>query len=57
MTDQQSDDRMTILNAIITNTRVKICFGGLAPDDATFMCAVLFSGFLDLQEWKELSAY
>lgn len=55
MTDQ-SDDRMTILNAIITNTRVKICFGGLAPDDADFMARVLFSGFLDLQEWKTLSA-
>jgi len=55
MTDA-SDDRMTILNAIITNTRVKICFGGLAPDDAEFMSRVLFSGFLDLEAWKEQSA-
>jgi hypothetical protein len=51
-----SDDRATILNAIITNTRTKIVFGGLAPDDADFMARVLFSGHLNLEEWKEGSA-
>ena len=52
---QADDDRAAILNAIITNTRTKIVFGGLSPEDAEFMARVLFTGFLDLQEYKENS--
>lgn len=49
---QETDDRRTILNAIITNTAIKIVFGGLDPDDAEYMMRVLFTGFLNLEEWK-----
>jgi len=51
---QSDEDRATILNAVITNTRCKVIFGGLAPDDAELLARVIFPAH-DLQEWKEAS--
>ncbi len=50
------EDAVAVLSAIVTNTRTKVLFGGLEPDDADFMVRVMFSGFIDLEEYKEKSA-
>ncbi len=50
------EDAVAVLSAVVTNTSSKILFGGLEPDDADFMVRVLFTGFVDLEEWKEGSA-
>jgi hypothetical protein len=47
-----NDERVAIRNAILTNTGVKILFGGLEPDDAELMARLLFTGHLALAEWK-----
>jgi len=55
MTDKSKDD-VAILSAIITNTKTKIIFGGMEPADCEYLVRVMFSGFIDLQAWKEKSA-
>jgi hypothetical protein len=42
-----------VLNAILTNTGVKIIFGGLDPDDADLIARLMFTGHLNIDEWKE----
>ena len=42
----------TALNAILTNTDIKAFFGGLEPNDADLVARPLFTGHLDLCEWK-----
>src|SRR5436189_4129584 len=49
---QKEDDTVGILNAILTNTGIKIVFGGLDPNDADLLARLLFTGHLDLAEWK-----
>jgi hypothetical protein len=46
------DDKVAISNAILTNTAIKILFGGLDPDDAEKFARILFTGNLNLAEWK-----
>ena len=46
------DDKVAIRNAILTNTAIKIFFGGLDPDDAELIARFLFTGNLNLAEWK-----
>jgi hypothetical protein len=43
----------TALNAILTNTDIKVFFGGLEPNDADLVARLLFTGHLDLCEWKD----
>lgn len=42
-----------ICDALLTNTGIKVCFGGLEPASARFMAETLFTGHIDLAEWKE----
>ena len=51
-----SDERATILNAIISNTRTKILFRLGEPKDIDYMVLVFFQGYVDLEEWKIGSA-
>jgi len=44
-----------VCDALFTNCAVKICFGGLETESARYMTELLYSGFLDLQEWKDKS--
>lgn len=41
-----------VCDALAVNCAVKVCFGGLEPASARYMAELLFSGFLDLAEWK-----
>ncbi len=41
-----------VADALAVNCAVKVCFGGLEPMSARYMSDLLFSGFLDLAEWK-----
>lgn len=41
-----------VCDALAVNCAVKVCFGGLEPASAQYMAELLFSGFLDLAEWK-----
>src|SRR5437868_15399135 len=49
---QKDDDDVGILNAILTNTGIKIFFGGLDPNDADLVARLYFTGHLNLAEWK-----
>jgi hypothetical protein len=42
------DPKASALNSVLTNTRAKIVFGGLAPDDAELMAKLLFNGNINL---------
>jgi hypothetical protein len=42
------DPNAAALNSVLTNTRAKIVFGGLAPDDAELMAKLLFNGNINL---------
>ncbi len=46
------EDKVEICNAILTNTGIKIFFGGLDPDDAELVARLLFTGHVNLCEWK-----
>ena len=51
-----SDERATILNAIMSGTSTKIFLRFGDPDDADSAVRVMFTGFVDLEEWKQGSA-
>lgn len=42
-----------IFGSVMTNTHVKVIFGGLEPDDAEYMARTIFRGMFDLQRPKE----
>ncbi len=44
-----------IADALLVNCAVKVIFGGLEAESARYMAENLFTGFLDLAEWKPLS--
>jgi hypothetical protein len=48
----KDDDKVAIRNAILTNTGIKIFFGGLEPDDADLVERIFFTGDRNLAEWK-----
>jgi hypothetical protein len=50
------EDRAAMLSAAITNTDVKVWFGGMEPEDCDLGVRVLFAENVDLQEWKERSS-
>ena len=45
-----------IADALMTNTTVKVAFGGLEVESARYVAEMFFTGFVDLQEWKPLSS-
>jgi hypothetical protein len=53
---QLRDKGPYIADSLLTNCATKIVFGGLEPESARYMAEALFTGHLDLQEWKEKSA-
>jgi hypothetical protein len=50
---EKDEDKVGIRNAVITNTALRICFGGLEPDDAEYMARLLFTGHFDLSKYKD----
>lgn len=42
-----------IADALFANSPVKVALGGLEPESANYVARTFFTGFLDLQEWKE----
>jgi hypothetical protein len=53
---QLRDKGPYILDSLLTNCATKIVFGGLEVESARYMAETLFTGYLDLEEWKQNSA-
>lgn len=53
---QLRDKGPYIADSLLTNCATKIVFGGLEVESARYMAETLFTGHLDLQEWKDKSA-
>ena len=53
---QLRDKGPYIADSLLTNCATKIVFGGLEVESARYMTETLFTGYLDLEEWKAGSA-